>query len=188
MSDNPSRGMEWTCVAGDGELSISELTALMADIFGRRIPVEDGECNRVVERINEIGEHYYYSHEDIRHAMDNEIENYVDIRAKLEQLAEECGELIQASMKLIRAIGNGNPTVIGRYEATVKLIEEWSDVTVAMNYILPYLQEKVNFDIREQIEKIGRFKEQRWIERIRKEKENEGYHFDDPHCCDSCDL
>ena len=100
--------------------------------------------------------------------MNNEIEDSVDIRAKLEQLTEECGELIQASMKLIRALGNGNPTKVSRDEAIAKVLEEWSDVEIAGIYILRMLEDMTNYDIYEKIEEIGKFKEQRWIDRVRK--------------------
>lgn len=100
--------------------------------------------------------------------MNNEIEDSVDIRAKLEQLTEECGELIQASMKLIRALGNGNPTKVSKDEAIAKVLEEWSDVEIAGIYILKMLEDMADYDIYEKIDEIGKFKEQRWIDRVRK--------------------
>lgn len=100
--------------------------------------------------------------------MNNEIEDSVDIRAKLEQLTEECGELIQASMKLIRALGNGNPTKVTKDEAIAKVLEEWSDVEIAGIYILRMLEGMADYDIYEKIDEIGKFKEQRWIDRVQK--------------------
>lgn len=128
--------------------------------------------------------------------MNNEIEDSVDIRAKLEQLTEECGELIQASMKLIRALGNGNPTKVSKDEAIAKVLEEWSDVEIAGIYILKMLEDMTNYDIYEKIEEIGKFKEQRWIDRVRKgevtdEDENDNGEGVSGGCCsygDYCNL
>lgn len=187
MIDNPSREIKWQCGEED-ELSAYEISKIINDIFGRGLPKEDEKFNRTIERINEIGEHYHVSYGDLRYAMNNEIEDSVDIRAKLEQLTEECGELIQASMKLIRALGNGNPTKVSKDEAIAKVLEEWSDVEVAGIYILRMLEGMVDYDIYERIDEIGKFKEQRWIERVRKERENEDYRFDAGCDGDSCDL
>lgn len=136
----------------------------------------DKTLEKIVEHLNEIGERYDVSAEDLKYAMNNkggnqmnnEIEDSVDIRAKLEQLTEECGELIQASMKLIRALGNGNPTRVSKDEAIAKVLEEWSDVEIAGIYILRMLEGMADYDIYEKIEEIGKFKEQRWIDRVRK--------------------
>lgn len=126
----------------------------------------------------------------------NEIEDSVDIRAKLEQLTEECGELIQASMKLIRALGNGNPTKVSKDEAIAKVLEEWSDVEIAGIYILRMLEDMADYDIYEKIEEIGKFKEQRWIDRVRKGDASDEEQGDDGEsvsggCCsdgDYCNL
>lgn len=180
MIDNPSREIKWQYGEGD-ELSAAEISKTLNDIFGCGLPEpeKDEEHNRIIERLAEIGEHYHVSYE---------IEDSVDIRAKLEQLAEECGELIQASMKLIRALGNGNPTKVSKDEAIAKVLEEWSDVKIAGAYILKMLEPMCDYDIYERIDEIGEFKEQRWIERVRKERENENYRFDAGCNGDSCDL
>jgi NTP pyrophosphatase (non-canonical NTP hydrolase) len=125
--------------------------------------------------------------------MNNEIEDSVDIRAKLEQLTEECGELIQASMKLIRALGNGNPTKVSKDEAIAKVLEEWSDVEIAGIYILRMLEDMADYDIYEKIEEIGKFKEQRWIDRVRKgevmdEDENDNGEGISGGCCSDGDY
>jgi len=133
--------------------------------------------NKICESLNKVGESFDVSAEDLKYAMNNkgggnqmnnEIEDSVDIRAKLEQLTEECGELIQASMKLIRALGNGNPTKVSKDEAIAKVLEEWSDVEIAGIYILKMLEGMAGYDIYEKIDEIGKFKEQRWIDRVRK--------------------
>lgn len=136
----------------------------------------DESLEKIAERLNKVGESFDVSAEDLRYAinhkggkqMNNEIEDSVDIRAKLEQLTEECGELIQASMKLIRALGNGNPTKVSKDEAIAKVLEEWSDVEIAGIYILKMLEDMADYDIYEKIDEIGKFKEQRWIDRVRK--------------------
>ena len=137
----------------------------------------DETLEKLADRLNKVGESFDVSAEDLKYAMNhkggenqmnNEIEDSVDIRAKLEQLTEECGELIQASMKLIRALGNGNPTKVSKDEAIAKVLEEWSDVEIAGIYILRMLEDMADYDIYEKIEEIGKFKEQRWIDRVRK--------------------
>lgn len=136
----------------------------------------DKTLEKIAECLNRVGESFDVSAEDLKYAMNNkggnqmnnEIEDSVDIRAKLEQLTEECGELIQASMKLIRALGNGNPTKVSKDEAIAKVLEEWSDVEIAGIYILRMLEDMADYDIYEKIEEIGKFKEQRWIDRVRK--------------------
>lgn len=118
------------------------------------------------------------------------VEESVDIRAKLEQLTEECGELIQASMKLIRALGNGNPTRVTKEEAVAKLLEEWSDVEVAAIYILRMLEPMVDYDIYDFVDRIGEYKEKRWIERVKKGavEEDESIHVGSCSDGDSCSL
>lgn len=137
----------------------------------------DKSLEKIAENLNKVSESFDVSAEDLKYAMNNkggrnqmnnEIEDSVDIRAKLEQLTEECGELIQASMKLIRALGNGNPTKVSKDEAIAKVLEEWSDVEIAGIYILRMLEDMADYDIYEKIEEIGKFKEQRWIDRVRK--------------------
>ena len=136
----------------------------------------DETLEKLADRLNKVGESFDVSAEDLKYAMNNkggnqmnnEIEDSVDIRAKLEQLTEECGELIQASMKLIRALGNGNPTKVSKDEAIAKVLEEWSDVEIAGIYILRMLEGMAGYDIYEKIDEIGKFKEQRWIDRVRK--------------------
>lgn len=97
---------------------------------------------------------------------EDEIMKKVDQRARLEQLAEECGELSKACLKLIRAKGNGNPCNVLPEEAAEKVVEECSDVLVAMAYILCELQEEVPFDIDLRISEIAEDKIERWNRRV----------------------
>lgn len=98
--------------------------------------------------------------------MSNEIEDFVDIRAKLEQVAEECGELTKACMKLIRAIGNGNPCNVTEEEAIEAVIEEMSDLEVAAGYLQMMLDERTDFDVRARMNAIADIKTRRWQERV----------------------
>lgn len=94
------------------------------------------------------------------------IETSVDIRAKLEQVAEECGELTKACMKLIRAIGNGNPCNVTEEEAIEAVIEEMSDLEVAAGYLQMMLDERTDFDVRARMNAIADIKTRRWQERV----------------------
>lgn len=59
--------------------------------------------------------------------------------ARFQQLAEECSELIQASLKFLRAIGDENPTPIPPGQAMMNLLEEATDVYLCMtvNSLIP---------------------------------------------------
>ena len=96
----------------------------------------------------------------------DEIETSVDIRAKLEQVAEECGELTKACMKLIRAIGNGNPCNVTEEEAIEAVIEEMSDLEVAAGYLQTMLNKRVDFDVRTRMDMIANVKIKRWQDRV----------------------
>ena len=50
--------------------------------------------------------------------------------AIFEQLAEECSELAQASLKMARIIRGENPTPVTEREAFANVIEELSDVSL----------------------------------------------------------
>ena len=67
----------------------------------------------------------------------NEIEiDKLSRRAKLEQVAEECGELGQACMKLVRAEGNGNPCRMSKDDALDCVVEEIADLLLAVDCLL----------------------------------------------------
>lgn len=53
----------------------------------------------------------------------------------LDQLIEECGELVQAASKLKRARGTRNKTPVTEAEALTKLIEEVADVTLCIEMV-----------------------------------------------------
>lgn len=119
------------------------------------------------------------------------IENAVDLRAKLEQLTEECGELTAACMKLIRAIGNGNPCNVTEEEAIAKVLEEWSDVEIAAIYMLKHLEPRCGYDIYDRIDQIGAEKTARWQKRVKEAlhgKSDEGMDGSSCSDSDSCDI
>lgn len=83
----------------------------------------------------------------------------------LVQLAEECGELVQASMKVVRhdnAVSRGvNPYTQEPWVLENNLIEEMADVLVVMDAFLeahPVMKSKVG--------EIRHVKEIRWYDRL----------------------
>ena len=74
-------------------------------------------------------------------------------------MAEEAGELVQAALKLRRALTGNNPTPINANEAYDNLIEELSDV-----FLYAYIMEVDWIRI---IVTAGE-KRKRWIERLEK--------------------
>ena len=56
-------------------------------------------------------------------------------RALLEQLAEECAELSQAALKMIRARGNGNSTPVDADHAYEAMREEAGDVVLLLELL-----------------------------------------------------
>ena len=99
----------------------------------------------------------------------------LDRRAKLEQFAEECGELAQACLKLIRAEGNGNPCRISKNEAMQQVIEEIADLYLAIDTIIYDLgKEHALSAIFNTIQSTYDLKKERWIEEIKNAKKGEG--------------
>ena len=60
------------------------------------------------------------------------LREHLSNEALYEQLAEECCELGQASLKYIRALGNGNPTPVLPSQAIFNILEEAVDVYLCM--------------------------------------------------------
>lgn len=81
--------------------------------------------------------------------------------ALLEQLIEECGELIQASAKRLRIIRGENYTPLGREANFEGLVEELADVTVCMNAY----SHKTDIDPGH-FGKIRESKKERWLSRL----------------------
>lgn len=88
----------------------------------------------------------------------------VSERAILCQLAEECAELCQAALKMVRIIDGENPTVLTASEAHEKFVEEIADVTLCIS-VTDCLTDK-DFDT---IELIQCRKMERWAARVAKQ-------------------
>ena len=71
--------------------------------------------------------------------MENDAKKYVSAhltqRAALEGLAEECCELAQAALKLIRAIDGENSTPVSEERCVEKLHEEAGDVLMLLEFL-----------------------------------------------------
>ena len=61
------------------------------------------------------------------------IEECIGKPALLEQLAEECTELAQASLKYARVLRGENPTPVSAGDARMELIEEMADVLLCID-------------------------------------------------------
>lgn len=105
----------------------------------------------------------------------NEIANKVGKPAMFEQLAEECCELAQASLKMARILRKENPTPVSIEEAERNFIEEFADVNIAALYpfsIIEYpgmTKEYVKLLLNEFFDS----KINRWYDRIHKEENDE---------------
>lgn len=89
----------------------------------------------------------------------------VGMPAYLEQLAEECAELCQASLKLARVIRKENPTPKSYEEAVNDFNEESADVSLLINEIY---QETLLIN-RSLVFKTMKEKQNRWLKRLKKE-------------------
>jgi len=65
-----------------------------------------------------------------------EILDYIGLPALLEQLAEECGELTQAALKLARLRHGENPTPKTEMQCIAGLTEEIADVELCINILM----------------------------------------------------
>ena len=65
----------------------------------------------------------------------NDIIDSIGLPAVLEQLAEECSELAQASLKYARLLRGDNPTPKTEQECLEALTEETADVTLCTSTI-----------------------------------------------------
>lgn len=69
-----------------------------------------------------------------------QIADYYGLDAQLNQIVEECGELIQAAAKYNRTKGNGYDTSVNPEAAYVNLVEELADVQLVVCQLV-YLME-----------------------------------------------
>lgn len=92
----------------------------------------------------------------------NDIINSIGLPAMLEQLAEECSELAQASLKYARLLRGENPTPKTEQECLEALTEEMADVTLCTSTIT-----NAGVTDYDAVISIATDKLARWRERIR---------------------
>ena len=68
----------------------------------------------------------------------NDIIDSIGLPAILEQLAEECSELAQASLKYARFLRGENPTPKTEAECLEALTEEIADVELCIRFMISY--------------------------------------------------
>lgn len=90
------------------------------------------------------------------------IVEHIGVPALLEQLAEECCELAQASLKMARKLRDENPTPKSIEDIRDNLVEEIADVELCINRIT---YETDIADVRTLIE-IESAKMERWKKRL----------------------
>ena len=96
----------------------------------------------------------------------NDIIDSIGLPAVLEQLAEECAELAQASLKYARLLRGDNPTPKTEQECLEALTEEMADVELCNSLLMG--GDYVDFDA---VMELIDVKDKRWHDRIR-----EAYH------------
>lgn len=82
------------------------------------------------------------------------------------QLAEESAELAQAALKERRALEDDNPTPVSYPDAHANLLEEVADVYVSLGELLSLADWETVAHTRAK-------KENRWIQRLERSKNNE---------------
>lgn len=90
--------------------------------------------------------------------MEWKIEDFLTREEILAQVAEEAAELAQAALKLRRALEGVNPAVVGIQQAVKNLNEEIADVRLCLDQLRCVHEED--------IQKIYRDKEVRWLSRL----------------------
>lgn len=90
------------------------------------------------------------------------IVEHIGVPALLEQLAEECCELAQASLKMARKLRDENPTPKSIEDIRDNLIEEIADVDVCLDRI----EDETDIVDRLTLATIEIDKKKRWKERL----------------------
>lgn len=93
------------------------------------------------------------------------IRDYIGTPALLEQLAGECCELSQVSLKYARKLRGENPTPKTEQEVLDNLHEEVADILVCFDEMCPLIDWDRVYDIK-------REKMKRWYERVKEVKYN----------------
>lgn len=91
----------------------------------------------------------------------NDIIDTIGLPAMLEQLAEECSELAQASLKYARFLRGENPTPKTEAECLEALTEEIADVELCNSLLMG--GDYVDFDA---VMEVIEVKDKRWHKRI----------------------
>ena len=90
------------------------------------------------------------------------IVEHIGVPALLEQLAEECCELAQASLKMARKLRDENPTPKSIEDIRDNLVEEIADVDVCLDRI----EDETDIVDRVKLATIENDKKKRWRERL----------------------
>lgn len=90
------------------------------------------------------------------------IVEHIGVPALLEQLAEECCELAQASLKMARKLRDENPTPKSIEDIRDNLVEEIADVDVCLDR----LEDETDIVDRLELTTIEIDKKKRWKERL----------------------
>ena len=99
----------------------------------------------------------------------NDIIDTIGLPAVLEQLAEECAELAQASLKYARLLRGDNPTPKTESECLEALTEEMADVELCNSLLMG--GDYVDFDA---VMELIEVKDKRWHDRIREAQNEDG--------------
>ena len=91
----------------------------------------------------------------------NDIIDSIGLPAVLEQLAEECSELAQASLKYARLLRGENPTPKSERQCVADMTEEVADVNLCLSQL--FRNHNIRYD---DVIDIIEFKNRRWHERI----------------------
>ena len=91
----------------------------------------------------------------------NDIIDIIGLPAVMEQLAEECSELAQASLKYARLLRGENPTPKTEAECLESLTEEMADVELCISLLMT--ADHIDFDA---VMELIEVKDKRWHKRI----------------------
>jgi NTP pyrophosphatase (non-canonical NTP hydrolase) len=107
------------------------------------------------------------NNKSVKNNTEDYISNYLDRDHLLAQAAEECSELAQACLKLIRVYDKVNPTTVSEEDAINNLAEEAADVLLCVSVLV-----ESGLISPEAIESYQIAKYERWLKRL-ENKENE---------------
>ena len=100
------------------------------------------------------------------------IVEHIGVPALLEQLAEECCELAQASLKMARKLRDENPTPKSIEDIRANLVEEIADVDICCAAIFT----DTNLVGAKELLEMEKMKKERWQKRL---EQHSGIDFDE---------